>query len=210
MAMIDAPIVIRPSLAAYTNTWVRNLSLPAVGVVIFVVGYRMIRAPRANGLILVLLAAFALFAVLFFLQAKIVFDGNQLVYRRLIIGRHFSLSRVGGMAIRRVELRSNRYAKQAPPYAIVYDVEKKALFSFSAALWPAADLERLQQRIGGNVSDIPVGANQLQKEFPGALPRWLVFVDSHPVLTMVIGVPLALVVIVAGIVLWDLLTTGKP
>ena len=199
-------LVIHPTIATYGSKWVRNLSLPAVMIWIVVSLYRVITIPGSGSVLLLTAALIALVAALFFSRAEIVLDERDLSYRRLTWHRRFALERVGGLAIRGLGLRFNYYARGPAPYAVAYDIRRKTLFSFSAALWPDAELQRLQELIGGDTRDGPMRARELQEEFPGALPWWAVFMDSHPIWTVVIGTPLIFLAIVLGIALWSIAT----
>jgi hypothetical protein len=199
-------MVLRPSSAISANRWVRNLSLPAVGALCVVVIYRLRTIPGTGAGLLIGLMGLALVAVFFFRRAEIVIDGRTIAYRRFLFTRRFPLTQVGGLAIRPLSLAFNYYAAKAPPYAVVYSRDGRGLFSFSAALWPDADLARLQGAIGGESSDWPVGAADLVKEFPGALAWWVVFMDSHPIWTLVLGTPLMFLAVVLGLAAWYLFT----
>jgi hypothetical protein len=195
-------LIIRPSMTSYFNKWIRNLALPVVAITLVVLIYRWATIPGAGTAFLAALAALALFAVAFFSRAQISVDDGVIAYRRLLWSRRFPRSSVGGLALRRLSLRSS-YAAAPPPYAVVYGRNGRALFSFSAALWSDRDLRALQETIGGNTSDLPISASDLQSEFPGALPGWLLFYEAHPIWTLVIGTPLALAVITIAVVVWD-------
>jgi len=117
---------------------------------------------------------------------------------------------VGGLAIRPLYLAFNYYAVRPPPYAVVYGTDRRALFSFSPALWNGSDIRRLQETLGGDTSSWSVNARELNEAFPGALPGWMVLSDSHPIWTIMLGTPLMFIAICLGILITDLLTTGKP
>jgi hypothetical protein len=198
-------LIVHPSITSYFHRWIRNLALAVVAITLVVLIYRWATIPGAGTAFLAALAALALFAVAFFRRAQISVDDGVVAYRRLLWSRRFPRDSVGGLALRRLSLRTNYYAASARPYAVVYGRNGRALFSFSAALWSDRDLRALQQSIGGNSSDLPVSASELQSEFPGALPGWLLFYEAHPIWTLVIGTPLMLVAIIIAVVVWEAL-----
>ena len=204
------PMVLHPSWFASRSKWIRNLRLSAVGILIIVTVYRLWTAPSTGSVLLAVLAALVITALLFFGRAEIAVDASALTYRRFVIARRFPLQRVGGLAIRPLYLAFNYYAVRPPPYAVVYGADRRALFSFSPALWDESDLRRLQKTLGGDTSLWSVNARELNEEFPGALPGWVVLTDSHPIWTVVVGTPLMFIAICLGIVISDLATTGKP
>ena len=196
-------LVLHPSLTAYFNKWIRNLALPLVAIALMVLVYRWATIPGARSAFLLTGVAIALFAIAFFSRAEIAVRQGTLTYRRFLRRRRFPLESVGGLALRRLSLRGNYYARRPAPYAVVYGRDRRALFSFSAALWPDRDLDRLQRAIGGDASDVPLSASELHSEFPGALPGWLMFYEAHPFWTLAIGTPLMLVAVTIAVVLWD-------
>lgn len=203
-------LVIRPSMSAYATGWLRNLSVGALLITLIVTVYRVITVPGIGIAVVAAAVALGLLAALYFFHAKIVLDHDNLSYRRFFVTRRFPLTRVGGIAIGRIGPLRFSYAARAVPYAVVYDTDGKALFSLSASLWPAADLERLREVIGGESGQLWGRARNLQAEIPRSLPWWILLIDGHPIWTLVIGTPLMLLAIVLGILISDLLTTGKP
>ena len=196
-------LVLHPSLTTYFNKWIRNLALPVVAVALIVLTYRSATIPGARSSFLLVIAAIALLAIAFFSRAEIAVGNGALTYRRFLRRRRFPLESVSGLAVRRVGLRGSYLARGHAPYAVVYGRDRRALFSFSTALWSDRDLGRLQQAIGGDTSDMTLNASELQSEFPGALPEWLVFYEAHPFWTLAIATPLMLAAIIIAIVLWD-------
>jgi len=195
--------VIHPSLTGYFNKWIRNLALPIVAITFVVLVYRWMTIPGAGTTFLATIAAIILLGAAFFTRAEIAVEDGALTYRRFLWRRRFRLESVGGLALCRLALRGNYYARGPAPYGVVYGTDHRSLFSFSAALWADRDLRSLQQSIGGETLDMPMRASELQSEFPGALPGWLVFYEAHPWWTIAIGTPLMLVAIIVGIVIWD-------
>lgn len=204
------PMVLHPSWFAYRSKWLQNLRLPAVAIFIIVTAYRLWTVPSTGSVLLGVVAALVISALLFFGRAEIAVDADTLTYRRFIVTRRFALQRVGGLAIRPLYLAFNYYAVRPPPYAVVYGADRRALFSFSPALWDESDIRSLQQTLGGDTSLWSVNARELNDEFPGALPGWVVLIDSHPIWTIVLGTPLMFIAICLGIVVSDMATTGKP
>ncbi|TMC52826.1 MAG: hypothetical protein E6J20_10110 [Chloroflexi bacterium] len=197
-------LILHPSINGYFNKWVRNLGLPFVVIAVIALIYRWATIPGARTTVFATIVGLVLIGVAFFGRAEISVDDGVLTYRRFLWGRRFRLESIGGLALRRLGLRWNSYARSPAPYAVVYARDGRALFSLSAALWSDRDLRNLQEVIGGDSSDAPLSASELQSEFPGALPGWLLFLEGHPVWTIVIGAPLALVVVIVAIALWDL------
>jgi hypothetical protein len=196
-------LVLHPSFSAYTNKWLRNLALPMVAIVGIVLVYRWMTDPGAGTTLLFTVGGLALLGVLFFGRAEISLDSGVLSYRRFAFRHRFPIELVGGLALRRLNLVWNYNARGPTPQAIVYGRDRRALFSLSAALWTDRDLRSLQKAIGGDSSPNPVTAVELQSEFPGALPGWLIFMEAHPVWTMVINFPLALAITLAIVAIWD-------
>jgi len=202
-------LVLHPSFSAYTNKWLRNV--PGVAIVpfvlvgiLFVYGvYRWITAPGADTTVPVTIGGLVLLGVLFFGRAEISLDSGVLSYRRLLFRRSFPIDLVGGLALRRLSLAWNIYARRPTRIAVIYGKDRRALFSLSAALWSDHDLRSLHKAIGGDSSTEPMTAGDLESEFPGALPGLSVFMEAHPVWFVVIGTPLMLAIIVAILVVWD-------
>jgi hypothetical protein len=165
--------------------------------------YRWMTVPGADATVAVTIGGLVLLGVLFFGRAEISLDSGVLSYRRFVLRRRFPIDMVGGLALRRVSLAWNYNARGPTPCAVVYGEDRRALFSLSAALWSDHDLRLLHKAIGGDSSTEPMTAAELQSEFPGALPGWAVFMEAHPVWTMVIAIPLAFAITVAIVAVWD-------
>ena len=204
-------LVLHPSFSAYTNKWFRNVRLPGVAIVpLILVGivfvysvYRWMTVPGADTTLPVTIGGLVLLGVLFFGRAEISLDGGVLSYRRFVLRRRFPIDLVGGLALRRLSLAWNYYARGPTRIAVVYGKDRRALFSLSAALWSDHDLRSLHKAIGGDSSTEPMTAAELQSEFPGVLPGWAVFGEAHPVWAVVIGTLLMFATIVAILVVWD-------
>src|SRR3989442_8120926 len=138
-------LVFHPSLGGYFNKWVRNLALPVIAITFALLVYRWTRIPGSQTIFLATITAVALVAVAFFTRAEISVGDGVLAYRRYLWRRRFPLDSVGGLALRRLGLASNYYARRPAPFAVVYGRDGRALFSFSAALWSDGDLGTLQQ-----------------------------------------------------------------
>jgi hypothetical protein len=174
-----------------------------VAIVGIVVVYRWMTVPGAGTTVLFTICGLVLLGTLFFGRAEISLDSGVLSYRRFVLRRRFPIDRVGGIALRRLSLVWNYNARGPTPQAVVYGKDRRALFSLSAALWSERDLRSLQKAIGGDSSTTPITASELQLEFRGALPGWLVFMEAHPVWSTVIGFPIALAITLAIVAIWD-------
>jgi hypothetical protein len=174
-----------------------------VGIVFVYSVYRWMTVPGADTTLPVTICGLALLGVLFFGRAEISLDSGVLSYRRLVLRRRFPIDLVGGLALRRLSLAWNYYARGPTRIAVVYGKDRRALFSLSAALWSDHDLRLLHKAIAGDSSTEPMTAAELQSEFPGALPGWLVFMEAHPVWTVVIGTTLMFAITVAIVAVWD-------
>jgi hypothetical protein len=177
--------------------------LVLVGILFAYSVYRWMTAPGVDTTVPVTIGGLVLLGVLFFGRAEICLDSGVLSYRRLVFRRSFPIDLVGGLALRRLSLAWNIYASRPTRIAVVYGKDRRALFSLSAALWFDPDLRSLHRAIGGDSSTEPMSAEELQSEFPGALPVLTVFMEAHPVWTVVMGTPLMLAIIVAVLVVWD-------
>src|SRR5690349_8986187 len=128
-------LVIHPSLTGYFNKWIRNLALPIVAITFVVLVYRWKTIPGAGTTFLATIAAIILLGAAFFTRAEIAVEDGALTYRRFLWRRRFRLESVGGLALCRLALRGNYYARGPAPYGVVYGRNHRSLFSFSAALW---------------------------------------------------------------------------
>ncbi len=174
-----------------------------VAIVGIVLVYRWMTDPGAGTTLLLTIGGLVLLGVLFFARAEISLESGVLTYRRFVFRRRFPIDLVGGIALRRLSLAWNYNARGPTPQAVIYGKDRRALFSLSAALWSDRDLRSLQKAIGGDSSTDPITAAELQSVFPGALPGWLVFMEVHPVWTLVIGFPIALTITLAIVAIWD-------
>ncbi|MEA2656536.1 MAG: hypothetical protein QOI23_1901 [Chloroflexota bacterium] len=174
-----------------------------VGILFVFSAYRWMAVRGADTTLPVTIGGLVLLGVLFFGRAEISLDSGVLSYRRFVLRRRFPIDLVGGVALRRLSLAWNYYARRPTRIAVVYGKDRRALFSLSAALWSDHDLRSLHKAIGGDSSTDPMTAVELQSEFPGALPGWSVFMEVHPVWAVVIGTLLMFAIIVAILVAWD-------
>jgi len=177
--------------------------LVLVGILFAYSVYRWMTAPGVDTTVPVTIGGLVLLGVLFFGRAEICLDSGVLSYRRLVFRRSFPIDLVGGLALRRLSLAWNIYASRPTRIAVVYGKDRRALFSLSAAFWSDHDLRLLRKAIGGDSSTEPMFAAELQSEFPGALPGWAVFGETHPVWAVVIGSLLMFAMIVAIVAVWD-------
>jgi hypothetical protein len=204
-------LVLHPSFNAFTNKWLRDVRMSGVAIVgIVLVGvlfvfsvYRWMTVPGADLTVPVTIGGLVLLGVLYFGRAEISLDSGVLSYRRFVLRRRFPMDLVGGLALRRLSLAWNYYARGPTRIAVVYGKDRRALFSLSAALWSDHDLRSLKKAIGGDSSTEPMTAAELQSEFPGALPGLAVFMEAHPVWAVVIGFPLMFAITVAIVAIWD-------
>jgi len=179
------------------------VSFVLVGIIFVFSAYRWMTVRGADTALPVTLGGLVLLAMLFFGRAEISLESGVLSYRRFVLRRRFPIDQVGGLALRRLSLVWSNYARRPTRQAVVYGKDRRALFSLSAALWSDHDLRLLQKAIGGDSSTDPMTAAQLQSEFPGALPAWAVFMEAHPVWTVVIACPLMFAIIVAIVAVAD-------